>query len=150
MISPTLSRIEMDKYLMIREKCCQTERKKSWDVCPQSLSASCMSLILTVLVLGQDGPGCCQRFGLPNLIFRKNSELVLFSLLCNSRLKIWLFKIGNIFYTFLDRWQWNLCWMWQLAWTRHQRRHRISQWDILEGGHQSPWISPRRVWTHWQ
>ena len=50
---------------------------------------SCMSLILTVLVFGQDGPGCCQWFRLPNLIFSKNSELVFFSLLCNTRWKLW-------------------------------------------------------------
>ena len=90
MFPPTLSRIEMDKYLISREKSCQIEERKaavvvSWPALP------CMSLILTVLVFGQDWPGCCQSFRLSNLIFSKNSELVFFSLLCNSRLEIMIF-----------------------------------------------------------
>ena len=88
MISPTLSRIEMDKYLISREKSFQTKRKKE----RLRLWLSCMSLILTVLVFGQDWPGCCQWFRLSNLIFSKNSELVFFSLLCNTGFRIWFFS----------------------------------------------------------
>ena len=157
MISPTLSRIEMDKYLISREKSCQAperkkERKKLWAaviVLPCLLPPAChwylqywfLARIGLAVVRGSDSPISFSAKTLNSYSFPSSAI---------ARFKLWFFKIGPIFYTFLDRWQWNLCWMWQPAWTRHQRRHRISQWDILEGGHQSPWISPRRVYIQWQ
>ena len=57
---------------------------------------SCMSLILTVLVFGQDGPRCRQRLGLSNLIFRKDTEFIFFSLLYKIRLIIFFLSGGAL------------------------------------------------------